>query len=124
MPRPLAQQPEPFSIDVEAVRKVKQSLYRISCLDENWFSSCEIKRKLMVGVDHFKRDPKKGFEFLQRMQLLPEKLDKTGLGKSLVGDFLANLDEFCIRVLDEFVGLFDFQEMNLDAALRVFLETF
>lgn len=93
-----------------------------------------IKRKLMVGVDHFNRDPKKGFEFLQRMHLLPDKLDMksvayffrytTGLDKNLVGDFLGNHDEFCIQVLHEFVGLFNFQEMNLDTALRVFLETF
>lgn len=46
------------------------------------------------------------------------------MDKNLVGDFLGNHDEFCIEVLHEFVGLFDFQEMNLDTALRVFLETF
>lgn len=93
-----------------------------------------IKRRLMIGADHFNRDPKKGLEFLQGTHLLPDKLDPqsvacffrytAGLDKNLVGDFLGNHDEFCIQVLHEFAGTFDFQDMNLDTALRLFLETF
>ncbi|XAR65224.1 hypothetical protein NMG60_11009270 [Bertholletia excelsa] len=66
--------------------------------------------------------------------LLPDKLDPqsvacffrytAGLDKNLVGDFLGNHDEFCVQVLHEFAGTFDFQDMNLDTALRLFLETF
>ncbi|KAK1317267.1 ARF guanine-nucleotide exchange factor GNOM [Acorus calamus] len=93
-----------------------------------------IKRRLMIGADHFNRDPKKGLEFLQGIHLLPEKLDPqsvacffrytAGLDKNLVGDFLGNHDEFCVQVLHEFARTFDFQDMNLDTALRLFLETF
>ncbi|XP_047333224.1 ARF guanine-nucleotide exchange factor GNOM [Impatiens glandulifera] len=93
-----------------------------------------IKRRLMIGADHFNRDPKKGLEFLQVTHLLPDKLDPqsvacffrytAGLDKNLVGDFLGNHDEFCIQVLHEFAWTFDFQDMNLDIALRLFLETF
>ncbi|CAN6311936.1 unnamed protein product [Urochloa humidicola] len=93
-----------------------------------------IKRKLMVGVEHFNRDKKKGFEYLQGVHLLPEKLDPhnvalffrytPGLDKNLLGDYLGNHDDFSIRVLHEFARTFDFKEMNLDAALRLFLETF
>ncbi|KAF3774833.1 ARF guanine-nucleotide exchange factor GNOM [Nymphaea thermarum] len=93
-----------------------------------------IKRKLMIGANHFNRDPKKGLEFLQGTHLLPDKLDPqsvacffrytAGLDKSLVGDFLGNHDDFCVQVLHEFARTFDFQEMNLDTALRLFLETF
>ncbi|MCO5586486.1 hypothetical protein L7F22_040426 [Adiantum nelumboides] len=93
-----------------------------------------IKRRLMIGADHFNRDPKKGLEFLQGIRLLPEKLDPqsvacffrytTGLDKSLLGDFLGDPDEFCLQVLAEFARTFDFQGMNLDAAMRTFLETF
>ncbi|KAH7537156.1 ARF guanine-nucleotide exchange factor GNOM [Ziziphus jujuba] len=93
-----------------------------------------IKRRLMIGADHFNRDPKKGLEFLQGTHLLPDKLDPqsvacffrytSGLDKNLVGDFLGNHDEFCVQVLHEFAGTFDFQDMNLDTALRLFLETF
>ncbi|XXG41214.1 hypothetical protein AAC387_Pa01g1726 [Persea americana] len=93
-----------------------------------------IKRMLMIGADHFNRDPKKGLEYLQGTHLLPDKLDPqsvacffrytSGLDKNLVGDFLGNHDEFCVRVLHEFAGTFDFEDMNLDTALRLFLETF
>ncbi|KAI4299537.1 hypothetical protein L6164_032987 [Bauhinia variegata] len=93
-----------------------------------------LKRRLMIGVDHFNRDPKKGLEFLQGEHLLPNKLEPqsvacffrhtAGLDKNLIGDFLGNHDEFCIQVLHEFARTFDFQDMTLDNALRLFLETF
>lgn len=38
-----------------------------------------IKGRLMVGADHFNRDPKKGLEFLQGMQLLPSEPDPKSL---------------------------------------------
>ncbi|KAL7141011.1 hypothetical protein ABFS83_08G025900 [Erythranthe nasuta] len=93
-----------------------------------------LKRMLMTGVDHFNRDPKKGLEFLQGLHLLPDKLDPRsvacvfrytmGLDKNLIGDFLGGHDEFSVLVLHEFSRTFDFQDMNLDTALRIFLETF
>ncbi|WCJ25708.1 ARF guanine-nucleotide exchange factor GNOM [Euphorbia peplus] len=93
-----------------------------------------IKRRLMVGVDHFNRDPKKGLEFLQGINLLPDKLEPksvasffrytAGIDKNLLGDYLGNHDEFCIQVLQEFVRTFDFRGMNMDTALRLFLGTF
>ncbi|RZS16979.1 hypothetical protein BHM03_00049067 [Ensete ventricosum] len=93
-----------------------------------------IKRKLMIVADHFNRDPKKGLEFLQGTHLLPENLDPnsvacffrytTGLDKNLIGDFLGNHDEFCVQVLHEFARTFDFRDMNMDTALRLFLDTF
>ncbi|XP_047311205.1 ARF guanine-nucleotide exchange factor GNOM-like [Impatiens glandulifera] len=93
-----------------------------------------IKRRLMIGADHFNRDPKNGLEFLQAVHLLPDKLDPisvacffrytSGLDKNLVGDFLGNHDDFSIQVLHEFARTFDFRDMQLDIALRVFLETF
>ena len=92
------------------------------------------KKRLMIGADHFNRDIKKGLEFLQGTHLLPDKLDAqsvacifrytTGLDKNLIGDFLGNHDEFCVQVLHEFARTFDFKDMTLDTALRLFLETF
>nr|KYP72640.1 Pattern formation protein EMB30 [Cajanus cajan] len=92
------------------------------------------KRRLMIGADHFNRDTKKGLEFLQGSHLLPDKLDPqsvacffrytAGLDKNLIGDFLGNHDEFCVEVLHEFARTFDFKDMMLDTALRLFLETF
>ncbi|KAJ3675642.1 hypothetical protein LUZ60_004684 [Juncus effusus] len=93
-----------------------------------------IKKKLMIAVDNFNKDPKKGFEFLQSVNLLPKNLEPNsialflrytpGLDKTLIGDYLGHHDEFCIKVLNEFAKTFDFKGMNLDTALRLFLETF
>ncbi|GAB4835509.1 hypothetical protein Ancab_000418 [Ancistrocladus abbreviatus] len=93
-----------------------------------------IKRKLMIGADYFNQAPKKGFKHLQGLHLLPEELDPhivacffrhtAGLDKNLVGDFLGNHDQFCVEVLHEFARTFDFKDMSLDTALRIFLETF
>ncbi|ESQ47079.1 hypothetical protein EUTSA_v10027619mg [Eutrema salsugineum] len=96
--------------------------------------SKHIKKKLMVGADHFNSDPKKGLQQLQAMHLLPEELDPKsvacffrytcGVDKNLIGDFLGNHDQFCVQVLHEFAKTFDFQNMNLDTALRLFVGTF
>ncbi|KAK7285176.1 hypothetical protein RJT34_19937 [Clitoria ternatea] len=93
-----------------------------------------IKKKLMMGADHFNRDPKKGIEFLQGTHLLPNQPDPqsvacffrytAGLDKNLIGDFLGNHDEFSVQVLHEFARTFDFHDMSLASALRIFLETF
>ncbi|XP_004490870.1 ARF guanine-nucleotide exchange factor GNOM-like [Cicer arietinum] len=92
------------------------------------------KKKMMIGADHFNRDTKKGLQFLQGIHLLPDKLDpqsvacffrySTGLDKNLIGDYLGNHDEFCVEVLHEFARTFDFKDMAIDTALRIFLETF
>lgn len=48
-----------------------------------------IKCRLMIGADHFNRDPKKGLEFLQGMRLLPSELDPKSVAcfiRYLTGD--------------------------------------
>ncbi|XP_057463258.1 ARF guanine-nucleotide exchange factor GNOM-like [Actinidia eriantha] len=130
--------PEQASLDLEEYKP----FWTVKCENydnpNNWVTFLREmkyrKRRLIIGVDHFNRDPKKGLELLQGMHLFPDKLDPksvayffrytTGLDKNLVGDFLGNHDEFCIQVLHEFSGTFDFRDINLDTALRVFLETF
>ncbi|KAG6719678.1 hypothetical protein I3842_03G018600 [Carya illinoinensis] len=133
---------EPPSLKASLDNEVYEAFWTMTCenySDPNFWVPyvCKLKffkRNLMVGADHFNRDPKKGLEFLQGMHLLPDKLDPksvacflrytTGLDKNLVGDFLGNHDEFCVQVLPEFAWTFDFQYMNLDTALRLFLGTF
>ncbi|XP_044468061.1 ARF guanine-nucleotide exchange factor GNOM-like [Mangifera indica] len=129
--------PEEASIDPEY-----NAFWSLKCenyIDPNYWvpyvrKMKRIKRRLMVGADHFNRDLKKGLEYLQGMHLLPDKLDPqsvasffrytTGLDKNLIGDFLGNHDEFCVQVLQAFAGTFNFHGMNLDTALRLFLGTF
>ncbi|CAN6452847.1 unnamed protein product [Victoria cruziana] len=93
-----------------------------------------MKKRLLVSVNHFNRDEKKGLEFLKHAHLVPDPLEAQslayflrftpGLDKTLIGDYLGDPDEFHLQVLKEFTMTFDFKDMILDAALRNFLETF
>jgi len=93
-----------------------------------------LKRRIDVGVDHFNRDPKKGFQFLQSINLLPQELTPEsvarflytarGLSKNVVGELLGDPKEFYLKVLDYFVTLFDFKGMSFDHAIRRYLESF
>ncbi|XVE68186.1 hypothetical protein DITRI_Ditri09bG0048700 [Diplodiscus trichospermus] len=132
----------PVSDEISADDEGYEAFWTLKCQNysdpNSWIPSVRkmkyIKRKLTIGADHFNRDPKKGLEFLQGIHLLPDKLDPesvasffrytTGLDKNLIGDFLGNHDEFCVQVLHAFARTFDFHDMNLDSALRVFLGTF
>ncbi|GFY88509.1 sec7 domain-containing protein [Actinidia rufa] len=76
----------------------------------------------MVKCDNYS-DPDHWVPFVRRRKYIKRRYT-AGLDKNLVGDFLGNHDEFCVQVLHEFAWTFDFQDMNLDTALRLFLETF
>ncbi|CAB4288468.1 unnamed protein product [Prunus armeniaca] len=92
------------------------------------------KRKILIAGHHFNRDEKKGMEYLKLYNLVSDPPDpKTlafffrytpGLDKTMIGDYLGDPDEFHIKVLEEFTGTFGFAGMNLDSALRTYLETF
>lgn len=117
-------------------------IWTIRCNDysdpNQWVSFVQwrkhMKKSVTAGVNEFNTNLKKGLESLQQAHLLPEKLDPQsvsyffrytpGLDKNLIGDFLGNHDQFCIQTLHAFAGTFDFHGMNLDTALRLFLETF
>lgn len=94
-----------------------------------------LKGRLAVAADHFNRDHKKGFQFLQALNLLPAKgLDPVavamflrvcpGLSKTTVGELLGEADDFYLDVLEAFTNTFDFTGMRIDTALRTYLETF
>jgi len=93
-----------------------------------------LKRRITVGVDHFNRDPKKGFEFLQSINILPSTLTPEsvaqflfcakGLSKNVIGELLGDPDAFYLEVLQSFVGLFDFAGISFDHAIRLYLESF
>jgi len=97
-------------------------------------SQKQVKKRLMIGADHFNKDPKKGIEFLQTLKVLPDPLEPLavaqflrntpGLNKNLIGDYLGEHNPFNIAVLHSLVSTFDFKGEALDAALRMFLESF
>ncbi|KAL8142211.1 hypothetical protein V2J09_015243 [Rumex salicifolius] len=90
------------------------------------------KLELQEGISLFNRKPKKGIEFLinaNKVGNTPEEIavflkDASGLNKTLIGDYLGEREELPLKVMHAYVDSFDFQGMQLDEAIRVFLQGF
>lgn len=84
------------------------------------------------GISLFNRKPKKGIEFLINANKVgdsPEDIatflkDASGLNKALIGDYLGEREELSLKVMHAYVDSFNFQEMEFDEAIRVFLQGF
>ncbi|XP_074273160.1 brefeldin A-inhibited guanine nucleotide-exchange protein 2-like [Silene latifolia] len=90
------------------------------------------KLELQEGISLFNRKPKKGIEFLinaNKVGSSPEEIaaflkDSSDLNKVLIGDYLGEREEMSLKVMHAYVDSFDFQGMELDEAIRVFLQGF
>lgn len=92
------------------------------------------KRLLTQGTELFNQRPDKGIQFLQENGLLNSKLDpkeiaqflreNPGLDKKMIGEFISKKKNVENKILDNFVKSFDFSNMRIDQALRLYLETF
>ncbi|KAG2279138.1 hypothetical protein Bca52824_061693 [Brassica carinata] len=105
---------------------------------ETWVEHIRVrkaqKRKLAIAANHFNRDEKKGLEYLKYNHLVSDPPDPMalasffrftpGLDKTMIGDYLGDPDELHLSVLQSFTHTFEFTGMNLDTALRTFLESF
>jgi golgi-specific brefeldin A-resistance guanine nucleotide exchange factor 1 len=92
------------------------------------------KRRLQAACEHFNRDPKKGFQYLQHVGIFSSPLKAQevamffrhtpGLDKVVVGNFLGEKVDFNLEVLSEYCKCFEFGRLTLDEAFRLFLSTF
>ncbi|RDX96898.1 Brefeldin A-inhibited guanine nucleotide-exchange protein 2, partial [Mucuna pruriens] len=90
------------------------------------------KLELQEGISLFNRKPKKGIEFLINANKVgdsPEHIaaflkDASGLNKTLIGDYLGEREELPLKVMHSYVDSFNFQGMEFDEAIRVFLQGF
>jgi len=92
------------------------------------------KTKVEKAAEQFNAKPRLGLKALQEYQLLSDPLDAeeiaiflretAQLDKAVVGDYLSGPEAFNAAVLKHFVSSFDFGSMSIDAALRVFLQSF
>ena len=84
------------------------------------------------GISLFNKKPKKGIEFLIKANKVgnsPEEIaaflkDASGLNKTLIGDYLGEREDMSLKVMHAYVDSFDFQGMEFDEAIRVFLQGF
>lgn len=92
------------------------------------------KRILMQGTEFFNQRPDKGIQFLQENNILNSELDpkevalflreNSGLDKKMIGEFISKKKNVENKILENFVSSFDFANMRVDQALRLYLETF
>ncbi|XP_051145511.1 brefeldin A-inhibited guanine nucleotide-exchange protein 2-like [Andrographis paniculata] len=90
------------------------------------------KLELQEGISLFNRKPKKGIEYLinaNKVGKSPEEIaaflkNASGLNKTLIGDYLGEREDLSLKVMHAYVDSFDFQGMEFDDAIRVFLQGF
>lgn len=87
---------------------------------------------LQEGISLFNRSPKKGINFLINAKKVgdsPEEIaeflkNASGLNKSLIGDYLGEREDLSLKVMHAYVDSFDFQDVEFDEAIRLFLQGF
>lgn len=97
----------------------------------------ELKKKKQIvtqGTELFNNRPDKGIQFLMENNILKSPLDpaeialflreNTGLDKNMIGEYISKKKNVEIKILEAFVKSFDFANMTLDKAMRLYLETF
>jgi brefeldin A-resistance guanine nucleotide exchange factor 1 len=92
------------------------------------------KRFINQSIDLFNSNPTKSIQFLKDnnifsnddsifiQQLVKYLRETPSLDKKVIGDFLSSRKN--INILKEFINSFDFKNLRIDEALRLFLETF
>lgn len=85
------------------------------------------------GINLFNRKPKKGIDFLVSTKKVGHSPDEIAtflirndslLNKTLIGDYLGEGDELSINVMHAYVDSFNFQDIEFDEAIRLFLQGF
>ncbi|KAI3851641.1 hypothetical protein MKW92_012998 [Papaver armeniacum] len=90
------------------------------------------KLELQEGISLFNRKPKKGIDFLinaKKVGESPEEIaaflkSASGLNKTLIGDYIGEREDIPLKVMHAYVDSFEFQGMDFDEAIRVFLQGF
>ncbi|XP_053068881.1 cytohesin-3 isoform X2 [Acinonyx jubatus] len=122
---------------IDDIERLKYEIAEVMTEIDNLTSVEESKttqrnKQIAMGRKKFNMDPKKGIQFLIENDLLqssPEDVAQflykgEGLNKTVIGDYLGERDDFNIKVLQAFVELHEFADLNLVQALRQFLWSF
>ncbi|CAN0881033.1 Brefeldin A-inhibited guanine nucleotide-exchange protein 1 [Linum grandiflorum] len=90
------------------------------------------KMELQKGISLFNRKPSKGIEFLINSKKIGGSAEEvaaflkntSGLNEIVIGDYLGERDEFCLRVMHAYVDSFNFKAMGFGESIRYFLRGF
>ncbi|KAJ8767025.1 hypothetical protein K2173_012536 [Erythroxylum novogranatense] len=90
------------------------------------------KIEVQKGISLFNRKPSKGIEFListKKVGRSPEEVaiflkNTIGLNETMIGDYLGERDEFCLKVMHAYVDSFNFKGRDFGEAIRFFIRGF
>ncbi|KAJ8765103.1 hypothetical protein K2173_010586 [Erythroxylum novogranatense] len=90
------------------------------------------KIEVQKGISLFNRKPSKGIEFListKKVGHSPEEVaiflkNTVGLNETMIGDYLGERDDFCLKVMHAYVDSFNFKGMDFGEAIRFFIRGF
>ncbi|KAG2455684.1 CYH3 protein, partial [Polypterus senegalus] len=107
------------------IAEVMTEIEHLTCVGES--KTSQRNKQIAMGRKKFNMDPKKGIQFLLENDLLqntPEDIAQflykgEGLNKTVIGDYLGERDDFNIKVLQAFVELHEFADLNLVQALSL-----
>ncbi|KAK3520431.1 hypothetical protein QTP70_024185 [Hemibagrus guttatus] len=112
------------------IAEVMTEIEQLTCVGESSISVCDAVPSKGPKITGIRRS--RGIQFLLENDLLqhtPEDIAQflykgEGLNKTVIGDYLGERDDFNIKVLQAFVELHEFADLNLVQALRQFLWSF
>ncbi|XP_066497991.1 cytohesin-4 isoform X2 [Hoplias malabaricus] len=120
--------------DIQKLRMdIENVLTEIHTMESNQENKNVVMAKMFLcGKKKFNMDPVKGIQYLINNHLLDESPEavaeflykEEGLGKTAIGNFLGEREEFHLQILKAFVDLQEFHDLNLVQALRQFLWSF
>lgn len=128
-----AYKPRDSNVRIIRVNRMKLNADNMPTQEELKFNRTR-KRIMTQSVDLFNSSPSKCIQFLKdnnifssnetifMSQLIKYLKETPLLEKKVIGEYLTNRKN--ILILEEFVRSFNFSNMRIDEALRIFLETF
>ncbi|XP_038831206.1 cytohesin-1-like isoform X1 [Salvelinus namaycush] len=114
----------------DEIAEVTNEIDNLGITDER--KSMQRNKQVSMGCKKFNMDPEKGIRFLIDSGLLKNTSNDIaqflykgeGLNKTAIGDYLGEREDFNLEVLQAFVELHEFTDLNLVQALRQFLWSF
>ena len=125
--------PRDSNRNLQRVNRMKIEVDKLPKSEE--LKATKLKKRLMIqSVDLFNSSPTKSIQFLKdnkifsseptvfNQQLIKYLKETPQLDKKIIGEYLSKRSN--IAILEQFVTSFNFAELRIDEALRLFLETF
>ena len=118
-----------ISLQVNTITPNQANEFNIK-LDE----SKKRKNEIKTAVEKFNIKPKNGLNYLRKIGIISKDNEARdiayffksadGLNKDLIGDYLGEKEDLCLKVLDNYTESFDFKNKKIIESIRIYLSGF